>query len=334
MSKPINPVAIGSFTVGAVLLLIVGLLIFGGKSLLNKDTFRFVVFFQSSLNGLEVGAPVKMQGVKIGEVREIGLQFDRANGKLYKPVVVEIQRSAMNGPGGGEAPRSANMTERTANRDHLVAKGFRAQLQTQSLLTGLLYVDLDFYPNKPAVYSGMNYKDLLEIPGVPTTADELRNIAEEVVQKVRNLPLDQMVGDLAGSLREIKDLLASQDVQASKKALAATLAQLEQSTRILNQNLEPLLRNTNATVENSAKMSDQLHKELPPLLGNTNKALVTATATLEQAEAALRQTNEALGPQSPLNDSLQALRDAARSTRDLTDYLQRHPESILNGKNP
>lgn len=332
MSKPINPVAIGGFTVGAILLLVVGLLIFGGNSLFDKDTFRFVVFFQSSLNGLEVGAPVKMQGVKIGEVKEVGLQFDRANGKLYKPVVVEIQRSAMSGPNGAPAPHSASMEERTTNRDRLVAMGFRAQLQMQSLLTGLLYVDLDFYPNKPAVYSGTNYKDLLEIPGVPTTADELRNIAEEVMQKVRNIPIDDMIRDLASSLREVKELLASEDMKNSKKSLSVTLEQLEQTTKVLNHNLEPLLVNTNKTMESTAKLAADLQHDMQPLTANTNKALITATATLEQAEAVLRQTSEAMGPESPLTDSLQALRDAARSTRDLTDYLQRHPESLLNGK--
>ncbi|MGR8953181.1 MAG: MlaD family protein, partial [Gammaproteobacteria bacterium] len=70
MSKPINPVTIGSFTVGALLLLVIGILIFGGGQLLNTDKSRYVIFFDTSLNGLDIGAPVKMQGVKIGEVTE------------------------------------------------------------------------------------------------------------------------------------------------------------------------------------------------------------------------------------------------------------------------
>ena len=76
MSKPISPVAIGGFTVGALALLLVAVFIFGGGQFLHADKVRFVIFFDSSLNGLEIGAPVKMQGVKVGEVTEITLQID------------------------------------------------------------------------------------------------------------------------------------------------------------------------------------------------------------------------------------------------------------------
>ncbi|MGH7809714.1 MAG: MlaD family protein, partial [Candidatus Binatia bacterium] len=76
MSKPVNPVAIGGFTVGAIALLLAAVFIFGGGRFWRADTVRFVIFFDSSLNGLEVGAPVKMQGVKIGEVKDIVLLLD------------------------------------------------------------------------------------------------------------------------------------------------------------------------------------------------------------------------------------------------------------------
>ncbi len=341
MSKPISPTAIGGFTLGALALLVAGLLIFGGGEAFNADKVRFVVFLESSLNGLDVGAPVKMQGVKIGEVKEIALQFDDKRDKLFKPVVLEINRGLLSGTGSSPLPETMTQEQLKANRDRLVASGFRARLEMQSLLTGLLYVDLDTYPDKPPVFANLEYQGLLEIPGVPPTTQELRNTAEEVAKKLRNLPLDQIVQDLAESLKEIKTLLASEDVQKSKVALTNTLEQVEKTMTILNRNLEPMLSDasktlsaTHALVDDSRLMVNDLHQEMWPLLNNSDQTLTAATAALKTADESLRKVGEAVGPESAMNDSLLALRDAARAIRDLGDYLERHPEALLSGKNP
>ena len=113
-----------------------------------------------------------------------------------------------------------NRKEREANRDRLVAAGFRARLEMQSLLTGLLYIDLDLHPDKPPVFTGLEYHGLLELPAIPTTADEIRNTAEEMAKKLHELPLDEMVQDLSDSLREIKNFLSSRDLRKSRVALA------------------------------------------------------------------------------------------------------------------
>lgn len=339
MSKPISPTAIGGFTLGALALLIIGLLIFGGGQVFNNDKASFVVYFESSLNNLNVGAPVKMQGVKIGEVKEISLLFDAKTDKLFKPVVIEINRSLLAGQGGLPQQKVMSKEQLKQHRDRLVAAGYRARLEMQSLLTGLLYVDLDEHPNKPPVFTNLEYRSLLEIPGVPATTEELRDTAEEVVQKLRGLPLDQIVQDLAESLREIKTILASDDIKKSKIALANTLEEVEKTVKILNRNLDPLLTNTNNTVANAgALLADtrttinQLHQDLGPLLNNTDKTLQAATAALKRADDSLQKVGDAVGPESPLSDSLQAVKDAARAIRDLGDYLERHPEALLSGK--
>ncbi|AEG01517.1 MlaD family protein [Methylomonas methanica] len=339
MSKPVNPALIGGFSLGALALLVAALLIFGGAQDFNADKIRFVVYFDSSLNGLEVGAPVKMQGVKIGQVKEISLQFDPKGGKIYKPVVVEIDRNNLNSSGGGHMPENMSSDERIASRDNLVKLGMRARLETQSLLTGLLYVDLNFYPDKPPMFASLEYKGLLEIPSLPTATDELRNTAEEVAQKLRALPLDEIVQDFASSLREIKVLLASEDVKKSQVALAETLVELQQSTKTLNKNLEPILLhadkailNSNDLVKEAHDMVQELQKSLPGLLSSSDKTMVAATAALQQAQTALKQVDHAVGPSSALTDTLNAIKQAARSIRDLGDYLERHPEAILSGK--
>ena len=340
MSKPVNPALIGGFTVGALALLVLALLIFGAGQKFNADKVRYVVFFDSSLNGLEVGAPVKMQGVKIGQVTEISLQVDAKRGKLYKPVVLEIDRSSFSDLSGDDAfDNDLSFEQLKQRRDRLVELGLRARLEMQSLLTGLLYVDLNFYKDKPPAFVGLVYDDLLEIPGVPTTTDEIKNTAEEVAKKLRTLPWDQIVQDFADNLREIKTLLASKDVERSRVALADTLEELDKTTKTLNQNLGPLLKNTDKAILGVSSLLQDVHgmmtdlqQELPSILNSTDKTLNAAASTLKTADDSLQHVDAVIGPESALTDALVAVKESARAIRDLADYLERHPEAILTGK--
>lgn len=343
MSKPVNPMAIGGFTLGALVLLVAGIFMFGGGKLLSTDKITYVIFFSSSLNGLEIGAPVKMQGVKIGEVTEIALQLDPKSGKIYKPVVVQIDRSSLTGTGGGKMPDAMSRSEQLANRDKLVAVGFRARLETQSLLTGLLYVDLDEYPDKPPLFAGLEYKGLLEIPGIPTASDEILNTAEEVANKLRALPLDEIVQDIVVSLKEIRGLLASDDIKKSKAALTKTLEETQKMVNTLNTHLPTLINdtnktilNTNALVEDSRTMVQDINKDIKPVLSSADKTLAAATAALNKTQDSMAKVSstlgDAVGPESALNETLQSLKEATRSVKDLTDYLERHPESLISGK--
>ncbi|MGZ8225386.1 MAG: MlaD family protein [Methylococcaceae bacterium] len=338
MSKPINPVAIGGFTVGALALLVAGLLIFGGGQLFSNNKVRFVIFFDSSLNGLDVGAPVKMQGVKIGSVKEIVLQFDMKSGKVYKPVVVELDRESFVG-GSQDFNKLVSRAEQKSNRDKLVASGFRARLEMQSLLTGLLYIDFDRHPDEQAVYVGLEYNELLELPAIPTTADQLRNAANDIAKKISALPLEEIIRDAAASMKDIRDILASEETQKSRAALTKTLEGAQETVTMLNRTLEPLLKdsaktvsNTNALVNDSRKMVEDVHKDIGPVLAAADKALTAATAALNKADNTLTDVGDVLGPDSALNSTLQSINNAARSIRDLSDYLERHPDAVLSGK--
>lgn len=339
MSKPINPALIGGFTLGALALLVVALLVFGGRSTFNVQKIRYVVFFDSSLNGLEIGAPVKMQGVKIGQVTEIALQLDTKGGEIYKPVVLEIDRESLTGTGGSRLAAAADAGAMQESRDNLVKQGMRARLETQSLLTGLLFVDLNFYPDRPPIFANLQYKELLEIPGLPTATDELRSTAEQVAQKLRALPLDEIVQDFADSLREIKALLASEDVKKTQVALKETMEELNKAAKTLNTNLEPLLIHSDQAILTSHNLAKDTHamvlelkQSLPGLVSNTDKTLEAAILALKQAESSLKQVDSAVGPESTLTDTLQAVKQAARAIRDLGDYLERHPEALISGK--
>jgi paraquat-inducible protein B len=339
VSKPVNPVAVGGFTLGALALLVAGLLLFGGGQWFGAQKIRYVIFFDSSLNGLDVGAPVKMQGVKIGAVADISLLVDPQNGKVLKPVVVEIDRNSFLGPGGLPMSGGLSYERQKENRDKLVAKGFRARLEVQSLLTGLLFIDLDRYPDKPAQFNGADYQGLIELPGVPTTVDEIRDIAERVVQRAKDLPLEQIVKDFADTLKEIRGLVGSEEAKRSNAALARSLEGLDKTLGTLNQNLGPLMKeasqavgSANGLMQDSRALVQDARRDIKPVLASADKTLAAAAAALDRAQAAASSVEGAVGPDSALAETLIALKDAARSIKNLTDYLERHPESVISGK--
>lgn len=338
MSKPVNPYTIGAFLVGSLALLIAAILIFGGGQFLKKKT-EYVIFFDSALNGLNIGAPVKLQGVQIGTVKEISLQLDQKASRISKPVVIEIDPEVVLDSSGHPFKAATTLKQRQQNAKRLIDAGLKAQLQTQSLLTGLLYVEFNFYRDKLAILTGINYKDLPELPSVPTTVDEIKNTADEMLTKFRQLPIEDIVKDLAATLKEVRDIATSNELKKNRAALTKTLDETEKLVANLNRNMEPLMSNMNGTVTDTRTMVQDFTRDMRPVLISTEKTLSTATKALDTATGVLQESKHTLGsvealaaPDAPLWQSLEALRDAAQSTKDLTDYLERHPDSIIYGK--
>lgn len=224
------------------------------------------------------------------------------------------------------------LKERQQNAKKLIDAGIKAQLQMQSLLTGLLYVEFNFFPDEPVKLTGLNYKDLPELPSIPTTADQLKSTADELLTKFRQLPIEDIVKDFAVTMKEVRDIMTSEDFKKSRAALGKTLAETEKLVASLNRNLKPLVNNMNGTVTDTRAMVQQFTQEMRPVLTSTEKTLNTATSVLLDSRQTLGSVDALTAPDAPLWQSLEALRDAAQSTKDLTDYLERHPDSIIYGK--
>lgn len=335
MSKPISPIAIGGFLVGAIVLLTAALLIFGGGEVF-KEKRQFVIFFDSSLNGLNVGAPVKIQGVQVGTVREVALQMDPQRVQLLKPVVIEFDPGRLIDPSGQPMEAAGTEQERQENMQRLIEAGLRARLEMQSLLTGLLYVEFNLYPDEPVKLTGLNYRGLPELPSIPTTTDELRNTLDEVLTKARKLPLEDMVRDLSATLKEIRNTVKSEDVLRSRVALAKTLEGTEQLVGKLNRELEPLLADARETTKETRGLVRDIHVEtrggIRPVLAAAEQALLKVTSAMEESRGAIGAVESFGGPDSTLEQVLEEFRSSARSLRQLTDYLERHPDSLLFGK--
>jgi paraquat-inducible protein B len=189
MSKA-NPAVIGGFVIGGIALIVIGLLVFGGAGWFVQRN-KYVAYFPGSVKGLQVGAPVDFRGVTIGQVTEIRVLFNPESVSAQLPVVMELdpRRIQMTGPG----PIVGDQED----AERLIRAGLRAQLQSQSLLTGLLFVNLDFRPNAPARLVGGD-QPYPEIPTIPSELEQLQQTAGDIAVR-----LPQVVDRLEGILTSI-----------------------------------------------------------------------------------------------------------------------------------
>lgn len=346
MSKPINPMAIGGFLMGGIALLITALLVFGGGQFF-KPKMHWVVYFETSLNGLNVGAPVKVQGVQVGIVKEIELQLDRNKQKLMKPVVLEIEPWRLASPDG--SPFDLSLLpgrERHAELKKMIDAGLRARLEVQSILTGLLYVDLDFHPEQPVRLTGLSYKGMPEVPSITPTVDEVKATLEDVVKKIRSMPLDKMVADVSATVADLRKLVSSEETQKSQAALTRALQNAESLLSRLDKQLPGFIDRMDKTmgtigqssmdISVTAKTTTAVVRDLQgntgPMMKAAEQTLLKATDALESTRIAAENIADTTADDSNLQGSVTELTKAAQSLRVLTDYLERHPDSLLFGK--
>jgi len=329
MSTRANPTAIGAFVVGALALAVVGLVTLGGLQLFKKE-LPFVLFFEGSLGGLDVGAPVEIRGVKIGTVTRIRLFARRQQIGVY----VSIDPSLL--PKGGEA------REGVVGVQELIKQGLRAQLQTQSLLTGQLLVYLDYFPNAPIVLTHLD-PSVPEIPTVPTTLARLQARLEGFLNKLEQVNLDQLTVAMTETMRSARALLGSPEVKAAivsaNSALQSADLALKNADRVIkgfDKKLDVLGGEASATLADTQKLIADTQKVLGRLDAQIEPLASSLRSTSESATVTLRSVDRAVDGDSRLGyEILRPLRDvadAARSLKTVADYIEGHPDALLRGK--
>ncbi len=302
MSKQANKSLIGAFVVGAVVLVVVGILTFGSGQFMKKLS-KYVLYFDGSIKGLSVGAPVIFRGVKVGTVTDIKVRFEGEDFAVRTPVFIEIEPDRFSDV--REEKMAVYLKQRRLHKvvDLLIKRGLRAQLQMQSLVTGQLLVALDFYPDKQINLVGGETR-YQEMPTIPSTMEALTKTVEK-------LPLEELVNRVMDIVKGIDRVVNSPELKGSISSLNQTL----QSVQKLVQNID---------------------EQIVPLSSSAKETIKATTATLVQAEGTLSNIKENTAETSTLryevDNTLKELSAAARSLHNLTDYLQRHPESLLRGK--
>jgi len=332
MAKPASKTLIGAFVVGAVALVVAAVALFGsGKFLAERP--RFVMYFPGSVNGLEIGSPVQFRGVKIGEVTGVSATVDK-NLSVLIPVYVEYEPDSLAIP---EELRREMKGKRYPFIHKLIAKGLRAQLRMKSLITGQLYVALDFYPDKPIRLMGLDRR-YPEIPTIPSTSEVLMATLEQ-------LPLADITNKLLKVTEGVERIVNSPEIKGSLKNLDAGLEQLAQLIRDIDAEVKPLAANLRETSTAARDAFAQAQKTLALNDGKPGEVAENLNNTLKKADATLEDLRLGIVTYGKLADrnmnlgydvskTLQEIEGAARSIRTLTDYLERHPEALVTGKQP
>jgi paraquat-inducible protein B len=310
VSKKTSPTLIGAFLLGAIVLALVALLVFGSGRLF-RTTHEFVLYFDGSVNGLLVGAPAKLRGVPIGTVSRILLRFDQPAEDRRVPVLIELDENAIRGV-GGPAMDLERQVEEMVTRD-----GLRGRLETQSLLTGLLFVGFDFYPGTPAERIRPPGSLPPEIPTVPTPLEKAQATLEEVLMKLREADLEKIVSDLAG-------ILAGMERLVNSEGLARAVDSLDEVTGELTETLTSVRR-----------LVGDANGQVGPVADEVRRTAEQARALLGRTEATLLRTESLLDPDAPLlhqlQETLAETQRSARALRELAGSLERDPSAILFG---
>ena len=330
MSKKANPKVIGAFVVGAVALLLVGVMIFGsGKFFAEKR--NYVLFFRGSTKGLNVGAPVTLRGVRIGSVTDIKVWFDPQTMTFSSPVYIEIDPERIGTIPGVEMPEELRrqMEEKPEERlKLLVKKGLRGKLELQSLVTGQLGVGLEMIPDSKIHYVGYE-KKYEEIPTVPTPLEQLTKTLE-------NLPIKEIMADVQKTMAAIEKLATSPELADSITALNRTLQDLGKLARNLDRRVGPLTTSIEETMKDTQKLVNKVNAQVEPTLADLQETLKTAQTAIEKSEVALTSVGEAVDADSTLmfelTRTIKELQVMAQSINALADYLQRQPDSLIRGK--
>jgi len=251
---------------------------------------RWVLLFQESVRGLQLGAPVDFRGITVGEVVRISIDYVPGTGRVDIPVEIRYFPERM--LSRLREKRAPSTAEETRERlDRWVARGFRGQLRTGNLLTGQKYIALDFFPEAPKAEVNWD-KPLPEVPTLAGGFEELQSTLTRIAAKLDKLPYEEIARDLRTALKSLDKTLKGVD-------------QLVQG----------------------------LHREVAPEL---KASLEEARRTLATAEKTLSAVQSTVEPRGALaveaRDALREISRAAAALRALADYLERHPEALIRGK--
>ena len=318
MAKRVSTTTVGAFIVTALALIVAAVLVLGSGRFFHPR-HEFVCFFGGSLNGLKVGAAVKFRGVQIGSVTAIRLRIpgqlkiteaDPSNAAL--PVIIELDQNQISGLGGAGDVGSEALVKA------FIARGLRAQLATESLLTGLLYIDLNFHEGTQPRFIlpvGSKYR---EIPTIPTTFEQIQDKALNALAKLDQIDFGALIAALTDAARATRDLVGSSQLNDA-------IVQLKQTAA-----------NMTVAMTSITKTTDRLASHIDPVMESLKKTSDQATLTLSSAQATLNDLNGTLDPDSPLGyqviHALQNMSDASQAVAALADYLHRNPGALVRGK--
>lgn len=316
MTESRKPFFIGVFLLSGVVLLVAGLLLLSRDSLLSRPA-QFVVYFTGALDGLDVGADVTYRGVRVGNVRQIGLSYDRNLNDVVMPVTIQIHASDTG------SKSQENSFDKSVGR--LIERGLRAQLQTPSLLTGRAIVALDFFPDQEGYVRSPHTIDLPAIPTVPSRIDQAADVLRDLVSGLQEIPMKETLEAANKALLAFERLATAPEMESGMQSLNVTLSNFEKISHQVEQRLPRMLDNV-----------EQGSAELKVALADVRHAAQTARDALQEVEGMVNEGRRSIGPESELQyellQSLQNIGQASKTLQRTAESIKQEPQSILFGR--
>ncbi len=337
MSQQASPRAIGGFVLGALILVITAILLFSGGRYFQRTT-QMVTYFPGTVQGLSIGARVEFQGVQVGEVTDIQLNYWRKDKRFAIPVYYEIWPENLH-LYGEDSSRELSHEERVAEYKKLLASGLRARLESVSMVTGQYMITLGLHPDTTYELQ-YDQTDRLEIPALAATRDK-------VADMLSGLRLDTLVESAISTLDAIRkvaednalhDTLTNAD--AAMKKLTKLLSDIEDSVAPIRADLQRTLNNASdlavetreeivkvsAHIQSASSQVEKLAADIDAQVGPIGKS---AKTTLNSVDSLFNEDSKA---RYNLNLLLEEAAGAARSLRLLADYLEQNPDALIKGK--
>ncbi len=341
-----NPTIIGLFVLSSLLLGIAAIFYLGGDMLTDRSS-KMILYFEGDVRGLQVGSPVTLRGVKVGQVEAMSISYNKKDQTFSIPVIISIDQVKLGFKRKYEGKRGKELL------DSMIEQGLRAKIYSQSLVTGKMEVELTYQPDTP-VRLMSNTTEYPEIPTIPSNMEKFSSALEE-------LPLERMVRRGSEILDSIDKVLSESDITKLLNEMAQVIHRLDSITADLETTIPQLTSGSLEAVNESHRMVYELKTNLAPLtkewtglakdsrrlIGNMDgqlshalrrwdETLATGESAFEGVQASAASANEFLRNDSPLQTELvKALRElsaSARSIRIMSEYLERHPEALLRGK--
>jgi paraquat-inducible protein B len=293
-----NTKLIGAFIIGAVALIVVIFLVFGSGKFFTQ-TFEYVIYFRGSVNGLDVGAPVKLRGVTVGAVSEITPLY-YPNGDFAVEVKIETVKGIVKIVGSSEDDQLGKINQ-------LIQDGLRAQLNTSSFVTGKLFVNVDYYPDTETIFMKKNETDV-EIPSIPSTTEMFENSLKSVMKGMENLNLDELTKSLSRTILSIDTIISSPLWQANLELVRDNLVKTDTLFARLNRAVDPLTKN----VRETANQTTETLNKIQLLVENLDNIAVNNSYEIQKV--------------------LQEISRSTQALKRLAEYLEEHPSDIIFGK--
>ena len=335
MSKPSNPTLIGAFLLGALLLLVIAVLLFGGAALFAAKR-DLVSYFPGSVKGLRIGSSVALNGVRVGSVKDIRLEGELKSDNsmdMLVQVTMEIQPNSFELMSYGTLLSAEERSKRLTPMQYVDA-GIRAQLGTESFVTGQLLVELSFRPDIVPVFRSRQRGGPPEIPTIPGDVEQVvERVQKFFAELSAQVDVEALAKDVQGIASGMNELANSSDLRS---LLAGGNRLTNDDLPRLTASLERSLTDLQGATKDARALVRHVDEQVDPLMTDLRPAVRRLETTLEATEQTLQAVSGKLREDSALSlevrNTLRDVQSMSDAAAVLLRTLDENPEALLRGK--